>query len=284
MLKQKLSGTGVRLTSKEEQISRALLANYPVAGLTTVAGLADRSGVSVPTVLRFVSKMGFSGYPAFQQALVAEVSDQLNSPLSLFSGRAAGVQDNIYQGTMRVLSDALLKTEADYSDRDFEAVVDLLGDERSEIHCLGGRFSTTVAQRLALHLGQVRPGVRLLEAGSSTLSDHLVDYNSRVTLVAFDFRRYQHETIRFAQLAHDARARIVLFTDRWLSPINAIADRTLVSRVESLSPFDSWVPAFAQTEAIVAALAGRNPDRVRERLANIEALRARFQSRQDDTA
>ncbi|WP_372840446.1 MurR/RpiR family transcriptional regulator [Phaeovulum sp.] len=281
MIKDFLTGPDLHLTPKEALIRRALLANYPVAGLTTVADLATRAGVSVPTVLRFVSKLGFPGYAAFQRSLIDEVSDQLNSPLSLLRDRAAQVNDSVYQTTMRTLSTALRQVEADYLEGDFDSIVDLLADERSEIHCLGGRFSTVVAGRLALHLAQVRPGVRLLNPGSETLADLLVDYNSRVTLVAFDFRRYQSETIQFARMAHQRRARIVLFTDRWQSPIAAVADKTMVSPVESCSPFDSWVPAMAQTEALVATIVARNPDRTRERLAAIEALREAFNARVD---
>lgn len=273
MLKDQLVERDVRLTNKEHQIARALLANYPAAGLSTVSDLATSAGVSVPTVLRFVTKLGFPGYAAFQKCLIDEVGDTLNSPLSLFRDREARPGDSLFQTRMQTLVHALEQTQADYLERDFEGIVDLLADERSDIHCLGGRFSTAVAARLALHLGQVRRGVRLLEAGSPTLVDQLVDYDSRVTLVAFDFRRYQPETIRFARLAADRRARIVLFTDRWRSPIAAFADKTLVSPVESGSLFDSWVPAIAQTEALVTAVADRNPERVRERLAAIEALR-----------
>lgn len=273
MLRTRLCDGSLPFTHKEQQISGALLANYPAAGLSTVTDLAACAGVSVPTVLRFVAKLGFSGFPAFQKSLIDEVGNTLNSPLSLFRGRVAAPCDSPYQAHMQKLASALEQSQTDFVERDFEGVVDLLADERSDVRCLGGRFSTVVAARLSLHLAQIRPGVRLLDAGSPTLVDTLVDCDNRLTLVVFDFRRYQSETACFAQLAAKRRARIVLFTDRWRSPIATFADKTLVSPVESGSLFDSWVPAIAQTEALVAAVAARNPDRVRERLAAIEALR-----------
>ena len=36
-------------TAKERRVARSMLANYPVAGLQTVARLAKQSGVSSPT-------------------------------------------------------------------------------------------------------------------------------------------------------------------------------------------------------------------------------------------
>ena len=53
-----------RLTPTERKPAMALLANYPVPGLETVAQFARRAGVSGPTILRLVAKLGFASYPA----------------------------------------------------------------------------------------------------------------------------------------------------------------------------------------------------------------------------
>ena len=53
----------------ERKVARVLLQQYPLAGLETVAQLAQKAAVSGPTVLRLVAKLGFDGYSAFQEAL-----------------------------------------------------------------------------------------------------------------------------------------------------------------------------------------------------------------------
>jgi DNA-binding MurR/RpiR family transcriptional regulator len=58
-----------RLTSlsrAERQVGRVLLADYPSAGLSTAAGLAQQARVSPPTVLRFAQSLGFSGFTELQ--------------------------------------------------------------------------------------------------------------------------------------------------------------------------------------------------------------------------
>ncbi|MCL2894534.1 MurR/RpiR family transcriptional regulator [Brenneria tiliae] len=275
-IKNKLTEGGRKLTSAESRVVRTLLANYPSAGLSSVAGFAQRAGVSVPTVLRFVAKLGFNGYTAFQDALIDEVSEKLNSPLSMFDTQSVAAPGaGGYADFMRNLAVALQQAADDFREDEFEAVLDLLGDERATVYCIGGRSSSTLALRLSLLLGQVRPGVFFIENESTRLFDRVTDFTSQVTLVAFDYRRYQADIVEFARLAKEARARIVLFTDRWLSPIGNFADQVLVSPVESLSAFDSRVAAFAQCEAIIAALSKRHPDRVRDRLASIETLRSK---------
>ena len=58
-----------RLTPNEKRAAHRLLADYPVAGLETVARFGEAAGVSAPTVLRMIAKLGFASYGAFQDGL-----------------------------------------------------------------------------------------------------------------------------------------------------------------------------------------------------------------------
>src|SRR3546814_3066426 len=68
-------------TATERKAAHVLLANYPLVGLEPVAEFAVRSGVSAPTILRFVARLGITGYPEFQRLLRDELEAQLKSPL-----------------------------------------------------------------------------------------------------------------------------------------------------------------------------------------------------------
>src|SRR5689334_10185999 len=78
-----------RLTPTERKPALVLLANYPVPGLEPVAQFAKRAGVSGPTVLRLVAKLGFSSYPLFQQALRDELELRLQPPLAKMPAQKA---------------------------------------------------------------------------------------------------------------------------------------------------------------------------------------------------
>src|SRR5882724_8452309 len=67
-------------TAAENRVAQALLEDYPVAGLETVARFAKRAGTSGPTILRFVNRLGFESYAAFQNRLRSEVQKQLQGP------------------------------------------------------------------------------------------------------------------------------------------------------------------------------------------------------------
>ena len=78
------------LAPGEIKVVEALMDAYPTSGLVSVSQLAARSGVSTPTVLRMVQKLGFGGYPAFQDALRHEVQARLFSPVTVYPTGASG--------------------------------------------------------------------------------------------------------------------------------------------------------------------------------------------------
>src|SRR5690242_6277249 len=68
-------------TPSEKRAAHVLLSHYPFAGLGTVAEFAGRAGISGPSALRFVTRLGFTGFPDFQKHLREELEAQLLSPL-----------------------------------------------------------------------------------------------------------------------------------------------------------------------------------------------------------
>jgi DNA-binding MurR/RpiR family transcriptional regulator len=265
------------LTPAERKVARVLLAAYPVAGLERVARLAERAQVSGPSVVRFVNKLGFAGYPEFQEALREELRATTSSPLTLYEQRPAPSDpDDVLSMCLPVFARNLDATFHGIPPSEFEAVVDLLADPSRRILCTGGRFSQTLAYYLHAHLHMLRPGTRLIGFGLKPRVDDLIDVGRKDVLVVFDYRRYQTDTIELARAAAARGATIVLMTDPWLSPIAGVAKHVLPASVEAPSPFDSLVGATAVVEALVAGLAARMGDAARDRLKELERLRARF--------
>src|SRR6056297_898102 len=81
-VKDRLHDTASALTPAERQLSGVLMRDYPVGGLQSITRIAEAAGVSTPTVIRLVRKLGFDGFPDFQAALREEASAQFNTPIS----------------------------------------------------------------------------------------------------------------------------------------------------------------------------------------------------------
>src|SRR5262249_26081078 len=60
---------GRRLSPAQRRIAHYLLENLPEVAFLSSMELADRVGVSQPSVTRFAAALGFSGYPELRAAL-----------------------------------------------------------------------------------------------------------------------------------------------------------------------------------------------------------------------
>ena len=274
-IRDRLTDGSVQLTRSDLKVARALLADYPTAGLNTVAQLAALAEVSGPTVVRFVSRLGFDGFPNFQKTLLGEVQARMNSPLAMIdAGKASAVpQEQMYQEVIRSCIAMLETTSGMVPAADFEAAARLLTDPTLRLHFIGGRFSGYLAGMLWQHLRQLRADCQMVSGNQSDRVDSLIDIGRRDLIIAFDYRRYQIDTIQFVAAGAERGAQVILFTDPWASPLTRCAKVVLTAPVEGPSPFDTMVPALAQVEALIAAIATRLSAISRARIADIEALR-----------
>jgi DNA-binding MurR/RpiR family transcriptional regulator len=263
------------LSAVERKVARALLANYPIAGLETVAELAERAHVSPSSVVRFVGRLGFSGYPAFQKRLMREVHERLGSPLEQY-GRtdlAMGEGEGDLAHAARVFSAHVASTITELPRSEFDSCVALLADERRPVRLIGGRFSRILAEYLGAHLNLLRPDAQVLGHDEFARLAAVSDARRDEVFVLFDYRRYDPDLVRFAQRVTERGAELVLFTDRWLSPAADVASIVLPANVEAPSPFDSLAPAIAVVETVIAGVTDRLGESGRRRLEAIEQLR-----------
>lgn len=261
------------LTSTERHIAQVFLDDYPMLGFESLAIFAERAGVSTTSILRFISKTGFQGYPDFQEALKREVQSRLQSPLSQISKEQSWDDaSDLFKKFGDPLAADIRSFFSELPVGDFEALVGCLADPKRRIFLLGGRFSSLAAHYLYLHLRQVRPHVHFI--GEAVFGgDVLLDFTKRDFLLVFDFRRYQRDVIRFSMLAHEAGCSVALVTDPWLSPISRIAKPVICCAVDSpASPFDTIVPAIAFSEAVAAATIRVMGGQGRERIARFDRM------------
>ena len=258
-------------TPSGRRIARELLNDYPRAGLESAARLAGRAGVSAPSVIRFVSSLGYAGYPEFQDRLRSELAHRHVSALEQFGGsHSTGQGSGSLRDAGRVLSRSVQDGFDVLPERAFEDAVALLARTDRKVSVIGGRFSGFLAGYLAVHLGLMRPGVDSVPDGSLSRAARVLDLGATDVLVVFDFRRYEEETVNFGRRAAKQGATLILITDQWLSPLASDAAVTLPCPVESTVPFDSLTPAMAVTEALIAALAAALGTAARDRLAAAE--------------
>jgi DNA-binding MurR/RpiR family transcriptional regulator len=264
----------------ERKVARVLLAAYPSAGFETVARLAERSGVSGPTVIRFVNRLGFKGFPDFQEALRRDLDDRSASPLRIYEARretGISADDSLLERSGSIAADTLRRTFDGITEHDLERCVELLSSAPGSVLIAGGRYSHLLGRVLALHLQQLRPRVAVLPEAPSERAAALEDLSRRDVVVLFDYRRYEDESLRIAGHARSRHASVVLFTDAFLSPISSVAEVVLTSETSAPSPFDALTPVLALVETVVAGCFESLGDAATERMARADRLASDLQ-------
>jgi DNA-binding MurR/RpiR family transcriptional regulator len=266
------------MTPSERRVARTLLATYPTAGLESLPRLAEDAGVTGPTVLRFVRKIGFEGYPDFQRSLREEVQARTEGIPSLYRTRGSAPDDDVLRRTREAFTSALDATLTSSSlEEELASVVALLADPKRRLWFVGGRFSHLTATYLCLQMRFLRPGCAMVgEEPERRVLDSL-ELSKRDVLCLFDYRRYQPDTIAAGKVAAEQGAVVIAFTDPWLSPAVEYARHVLMAHADSASPFDSLLGAFALTELIAAKVVAALGQRGRARVAELESVHERMQ-------
>jgi DNA-binding MurR/RpiR family transcriptional regulator len=263
-----------QFTVSEKRAAHLLLSHYPFAGLGTVAQFAARAGISAPSVLRFVTRLGFGGFPDFQKHLREELEAQLATPLMKADPAGLGTTGSSeLAGFAGAVIDNLRATVESVPATEFEAMVSLLSDPRRRIHFAGGRFTEAIAHYAERHFRIVRSDIGLVDGPPSLWRDQMIEIGRRDVLVVFDIRRYQPDIITLAETAAKQGATVVLMTDQWLSPIARIAKHTLPAHVAAPSNWDSSAGLLLVVEALIAAVTKRLWATAKPRMEAIEQLR-----------
>ena len=264
-----------QLTPAELRVAQTLMADYPAAGLQPVAALAERAGVSGPTVVRLVAKLGFVGFADLQGRLRAELSARNSGPAPPYpeadgTDRAGSLLRRFERGITTAVRDSLLRTDT----VEFDNAVELLSDVERPVGVTGGRVSAAHAHYLAHSLALLRPDVRIIAGERALRAAYLLDIQPETVVVIFDFRRYDNEMIEFGRGAAATGASVILMTDTYLSPCASAATVLLTSSVDGPAPFITLTPALALVEALVLGTIERGGLPHRGRRERYDALNA----------
>ncbi len=263
------------LTRAERQLASHILANYPVAALGSITALAAAAGVSSPTAVRLVQKLGYKGYPDFQRSLRAQVEAMLVSPLVKQARAATAPEGHVLARFMGAVMENLQATLAQIDPAEFDAAAALLADPSRRIFAMGGRITHAIADYFVTLMKVIRPEVLMMSDMSNAWPPALLDMKPGDVLLVFDIRRYENAVVQVAEVAREQGAEVVLITDRWVSPAAAHAAHVLPCHIEAPSAWDSNVSLMVMVEALLTAVQGLTWEVTEMRMKRLEDLYTR---------
>lgn len=263
-----------QLTGSERKIANAILADYPFTGLENIQELAAKTGVSAPSITRFVNKIGCNGFHDLQRQLIAELKEGQRSPLDLMTSQTPVGRSEFLAEYVTRISSVIQDMAATVSQAQFDILADLVADPSRNIFLLGGRVSDNVASFLSIHLRQIRSGIYHMADNPEFWPEHVLRMRKKDVVVLFDFRRYQLSLSRLAEtIANTRGATIVVVTDKWMSPAARSADHIVALPIDAGTAWDTVAAAIVLVEALIVRVSESDWEATQKRINDWDAIR-----------
>jgi DNA-binding MurR/RpiR family transcriptional regulator len=259
------------LTPAETRVARAVLDSYPALATRSSSAIADASGSSPASVIRFVNKLGFTDMRQFHEAIRDGLAGMYRSPYETLA--PAPSEDDLIEAVVIAEAANIAATLNRQTAESIRALRTLLTDS-SSIGIMGGRFSHSLAVYLHAHLRLIRSGVSILR--TADVADDIAHMGRGGVIVVFDFRRYHPQAEFAARYAKSRRGKVVVITDPHLSPAAHHADHTLVAEIEGPHLVESYASVVALLDMIIGDLVATNGEAMRRRINRVEAARAQL--------
>ncbi|NUW46903.1 MurR/RpiR family transcriptional regulator [Nonomuraea rhodomycinica] len=250
---------GRRLSPVQRRIAHYLSEHLDEAIFLSSVELAERAGVSQPSVTRFAVVLGFAGYPELRQALRPMV----------MGGAVEAPRDSLLRGAFdNEIRNLTLLRERLASLPLKEAGEALAATEPLVV--LGLRVSSGLATTFAYYARRIHPDVRLLTHGGSELADglHAARRAGAEWVVAVLLPRYPVEAVQALEYAGKLGLRTAVITDKPGFPAEIVLDAPVGDRLV----FDSHAAPLALAMALVEAMADAAPLRTQARLEEYERM------------
>ncbi|MEU6776942.1 MurR/RpiR family transcriptional regulator [Streptomyces sp. NPDC046759] len=269
---------GPRLSPGQRRIAQYLIEHITEAAFLSITELADRVGVSQPSVTRFAAAVGFSGYPALREKL------QSIALSTLAGGPGEENRANELQAAVDAEIENLENLRRDFADPDQIIRVGRELSRSTPLTVLGLRISESLAEYFGYAARRIHPDVRLVTRGGSVAYDALLQCREAggTWVLAFAMPRHSQETLQAVRVARDAGLQVALVTDLALGPLADEADVVFAIGTGSRLVFDSYAAPGMVAAALLQAMTDADPERTQARLEKYEQLSDQHQFFQRD--
>ncbi|MFF7546059.1 MurR/RpiR family transcriptional regulator [Streptomyces canus] len=259
-----------RLSPGQRRIAQYLIEHITEAAFLSITDLAERVGVSQPSVTRFAAAVGFSGYPALREKLQSIALGTLaGGPVADDESRG-----NELQAAVDAEIENLENLRRDFADPDQMIELGRKLSESTPLTILGLRISASLAEYFAYAARRIHPDVRVVTRGGSVAYDALLQSREAggTWVLAFSMPRHAQETLTALRVARSAGLKVALVTDLALGHVADESDVVFSTGTGSRLVFDSYAAPGVIAAALLQAMTDADPERTQARLEEYEQI------------
>lgn len=259
------------LTPNEKKIAQVLIDEYPSNGLLSIPQLSKVVNISRTTVLRFISKIGFSSYSEFQNTLRSEIQAKFKTlPERYEDFTDIHHEKSEYQAYIQNSTKTLNTLLNESNKAKIKKIAEELSNEKKNVFIISGTMTKYIGQLCKSYINFIRPNVRYIEE-RDYLAITSLEINKGDVIIAIDMPRYEIEIFQFTQIAKERGANIILITDDSLfSDVVNNANHILTNKVLAPSPLDTYLGCLVQIELVALELILLLKGKFESRMTNLE--------------
>ena len=251
-------------------LARFILKDYQKVAFTTIQQFAELSGISEPTIIRFVKVLGFKGYPAFLKEIRRIVRTDLkgNERFKI----AADLRDNHSNPITKIISkeiENLSYLKEIFNEKGFKVAI-LTIKRAKDILIVGTRSTSSLASHFWFGLTKLEIKAERITSISTETYDYINKLDRNALIIIIGFPRYLRELIDILNFSKNKGIKSITITDSPLSPLRG--DINLYTPAESISFMAFHCAPLVLINAIINELSLLDKEHTSKALNHFEIL------------
>jgi DNA-binding MurR/RpiR family transcriptional regulator len=259
------------LSPQLDRVADYVLKNGDHACFQNARALAESAGVSAPTVVRFVKRIGYKGFPSFRRHLQDSAREELGTRRNLSPvgkpRKGRGLIEQVIEQEASAIRDSLKLVR----EEDFQLAVSRIC-RADTVYLLAGKTSFASAYILYYRLSKLGIDCKLINPGGLTVFGELAPISAKDLLLVIGFQRIPSDVHLSVREAKRKKATILAITDPPASPISVLADVALFVDRGPREQIRSVTPCITLCTALIIGVATRKGKRSARISAQVDAL------------
>lgn len=220
-----LNENGSKLSKRQRTVAKYITDNYESAAFMTAERLAEATGVSESTVVRFACDLGYGGYPGLRRAMQELLRQRMNSDRAEKESRRVDCVELLRNQAEKDIR-AIRALSDDLNAASFPKAMELLFQAKKIYFCADSSVMTLSAHTASM-LRALQPKAEIVCLNEEYT--RLLGSNSESVLVYFGADNVYDKTPVSLRMAKDGGAKIITVTSGADAPACRCADVKLIA-------------------------------------------------------
>ncbi|HRI45629.1 MAG: MurR/RpiR family transcriptional regulator [Ignavibacteriaceae bacterium] len=249
-IKEKIQQKFEKLPRNHRNIADYIVDNFDKIPFLSVHEIADKTGASVASIVRFAQRIGYSGYSDLREAIAFSLQSHLTKkdtfPLVRQSSKDEDILTSVANIDVMNINETLNELDRDLFNHAVKLMI-----QSNRVFTAGLGISYLLAEILAYQLTQVGIDASVLKHTYSVFEEQILYLKKNDVLVTFSFPPYSIETIDAAKAANKKGIKVISITNKPSSPVTFYSEAVLIVKSENML----FTNSFAAISVIINALA-----------------------------